>query len=123
MQFAPVEGAATLFTPAFCDYLTRLHDQLDARARDLRARRLTVLERALHQRIGPTPRPTSSRATCPSCMRRLKERCYSCSKPIDPTWKICPFCEAETATTPTPRASRRRRRSTEQPTEAEAPPT
>ena len=41
---------------------------------------------------------------CPSCMRRLKERCYSCSKPIDPTWKLCPFCEAETATTPAPRA-------------------
>jgi hypothetical protein len=62
---------------------------------------------------------------CPSCMRKLKERCYSCSKPIDPTWKLCPFCEAETATTPAPRASRRRRRSqtTEQPTEAEAPPT
>jgi hypothetical protein len=60
---------------------------------------------------------------CPSCMRRLKERCYSCGKPIDPTWKLCPFCEAETATTPAPRARRRRRSQTEQPTEAEAPPT
>jgi hypothetical protein len=59
---------------------------------------------------------------CPSCMRRLKERCYSCGKPIDPTWKLCPFCEAETATTPAPRTRRRRRPSTtEQPTEA--PPT
>ena len=28
-------------------------------------------------------------------MRKLKERCYSCSKPIDPAWRICPFCEAE----------------------------
>src|SRR4051812_2913573 len=26
---------------------------------------------------------------CPSCMRRLKERCYSCGKPIDPAWKLC----------------------------------
>ena len=34
---------------------------------------------------------------CPSCMRKLKERCYSCSKPIDPAWRICPFCEAETS--------------------------
>ena len=60
---------------------------------------------------------------CPSCMRRLKERCYSCSKPIDPTWKLCPFCEAETATTPAPRATppaRGRSPTTEQPTEAEA---
>ena len=38
---------------------------------------------------------------CPSCMRKLKERCYSCSKPIDPAWRICPFCEAETSV-PTP---------------------
>jgi len=25
VEFAPVEGAAALFTPAFCEYLTRLH--------------------------------------------------------------------------------------------------
>jgi hypothetical protein len=48
---------------------------------------------------------------CPSCMRKLKERCYSCSKPIDPAWRICPFCEAET-NAPTPSSSRRRRRQT-----------
>jgi hypothetical protein len=48
---------------------------------------------------------------CPSCMRKLKERCYSCSKPIDPAWRICPFCEAETSA-PTPSSSRRRRRQT-----------
>src|SRR5262245_39628470 len=34
VKFAPVEGAAALLTPAFCVYLTRLHDALDARARD-----------------------------------------------------------------------------------------
>ena len=45
---------------------------------------------------------------CPSCMRRLKERCHSCSKPIDPAWRICPFCEAET-NAPTPSSTRRRR--------------
>ena len=28
---------------------------------------------------------------CPSCMRKLKERCYSCGKPIDPTWRMCPL--------------------------------
>jgi len=32
---------------------------------------------------------------CPSCLRRLKEPCRSCGKPLDPRWKICPFCEAE----------------------------
>ena len=48
---------------------------------------------------------------CPSCMRKLKERCYSCSKPIDPAWRICPFCEAETSA-PTASSSRRRRSQT-----------
>src|ERR1044071_948662 len=48
---------------------------------------------------------------CPSCMRKLKERCYSCSKPIHPAWRICPFCEAETSA-PTASASTRRRRRT-----------
>ena len=57
---------------------------------------------------------------CPSCMRKLKERCYSCSKPIDPAWRICPFCEAETsAPSPSSTSSRRRRRqTTDQPTVA-----
>src|SRR2546428_7737273 len=63
VKFAPVEGAATLFTPAFCEYLTRLHDQLDARARDLRARRLAVLERALRQHVPPSHPPTSEANT------------------------------------------------------------
>src|SRR3954462_5136621 len=56
---------------------------------------------------------------CPSCMRKLKERCHSCSKPIDPTWRVCPFCEAETsAATPSTAARRRRRGTTEQATVA-----
>jgi hypothetical protein len=32
---------------------------------------------------------------CPSCLRRLKEPCNTCGKPLDPRWKICPYCEAE----------------------------
>src|SRR4051794_24980686 len=59
---------------------------------------------------------------CPSCMRKLKERCYSCGKPIDPTWRMCPFCEAETSA-PTPSTARRRRRqTTDQATVAHAAP-
>src|SRR3954471_22954951 len=59
---------------------------------------------------------------CPSCMRKLKERCYSCGKPIDPTWRMCPYCEAET-NAPTPSTARRRRRqTTDQATVATAAP-
>lgn len=47
---------------------------------------------------------------CPNCMRKLKDPCSVCGKPLDPLWKICPFCEAEVgAPAPAPRRSRRRR--------------
>jgi Double zinc ribbon len=32
---------------------------------------------------------------CPSCLRRLREPCTTCGKPLDPRWQICPYCEAE----------------------------
>ena len=47
---------------------------------------------------------------CPSCLRRLKEPCAVCAKPLDPRWKICPYCEAEVgqaAQEPRPRRTRR----------------
>ena len=49
---------------------------------------------------------------CPSCMRKLKDPCANCAKPLDPSWRICPYCEAEIpGVTPAPRSRRRRRRS------------
>jgi RNA polymerase subunit RPABC4/transcription elongation factor Spt4 len=63
---------------------------------------------------------------CPNCMRKLKDPCQSCGKPLDPTWKVCPFCEAEIGVAePDPVLPRRARRrsaaaeataATEQPT-------
>src|SRR4051812_49818625 len=32
---------------------------------------------------------------CPNCMRKLKDPCANCGKPLDPQWPICPYCEAE----------------------------
>jgi hypothetical protein len=47
---------------------------------------------------------------CPSCLRRLKEPCTVCGKPLDPLWKICPYCEAEVGQAPPePRRTRARR--------------
>jgi len=52
---------------------------------------------------------------CPSCRRKLKDPCTSCGKPLDPEWRICPYCEAEIpGVTPTPRRRRRRRQQTEE---------
>jgi Double zinc ribbon len=51
---------------------------------------------------------------CPHCMRKLKDPCHSCGRPLDPTWKVCPFCEAEIGVpAPTPRRQRRRLESSE----------
>jgi hypothetical protein len=46
---------------------------------------------------------------CPHCLRKLKDPCTNCGKPLDPTWKLCPFCEAEIPGV-TPQQRRRRRR-------------
>ena len=46
---------------------------------------------------------------CPSCLRRLKEPCTVCGKPLDPRWKICPYCEAEVGQAPAQPRRRERR--------------
>src|SRR5919108_6601443 len=58
---------------------------------------------------------------CPNCMRKLKDPCVNCGKPLDPAWAICPYCEAEIpGVTPTARRSRRRWRSSSEELEPEA---
>ena len=45
---------------------------------------------------------------CPNCLRKLKDPCVNCGKPLDPDWKICPYCEAEfPGRAPVPRRRRR----------------
>lgn len=46
---------------------------------------------------------------CPSCLRKLKERCVGCSRPLDREWTICPYCETEVAGAKQPRRSSKRR--------------
>ena len=46
---------------------------------------------------------------CPSCLRKLKERCVSCARPLDQAWTICPYCETEVAGAAPARRPRRRR--------------
>ncbi len=45
---------------------------------------------------------------CPNCLRKLRDPCKTCGKPLDPMWKICPFCEADVSGVSTPRRTRRR---------------
>jgi hypothetical protein len=46
---------------------------------------------------------------CPSCLRKLKERCVSCSRPLDRSWAICPYCETEVPGVPSSRRGARGR--------------
>ena len=46
---------------------------------------------------------------CPTCLRKLKDPCDSCGRPLDPKWTVCPYCEAEVGgAAPVPRRTRRR---------------
>lgn len=56
---------------------------------------------------------------CPSCLAKLKERCLGCSRPLDPEWTICPYCEAEAPAAPEPPSRVRRRRSRDRERERE----
>ena len=58
---------------------------------------------------------------CPSCLRRLKEPCGTCGRPLDPRWKICPYCEAEVGAA-APRQARRARRTAPASAAGERPP-
>jgi hypothetical protein len=51
---------------------------------------------------------------CPSCLRKLKERCVNCNRPLDQTWTICPYCEADVPGIGS-RTSRRRRAAKSEP--------
>ena len=31
---------------------------------------------------------------CPNCTRKLRDSCGNCARPVDPSWKLCPYCEA-----------------------------
>jgi RNA polymerase subunit RPABC4/transcription elongation factor Spt4 len=57
---------------------------------------------------------------CPSCLRKLRDPCGNCARPLDPEWKICPYCEHEIpGMTPQPRRRRRPRAADEEPVASE----
>lgn len=82
----------------------------DARERELDVEttrlRLHQLESALCPHCDYPVEPDYVR--CPSCLRKLKERCKSCSRPLDRAWTICPYCETEVPRPASPRRTGKR---------------
>jgi malate synthase len=63
LRYAAVDGAAALFSPAFADYLVRLHDTFTPRVHAIRAQRERVLRDALERGKQPGPLPPSPATT------------------------------------------------------------
>jgi hypothetical protein len=82
----------------------------DVRERELEMQAAEARLHDLDQRLCPhcDYRIERDFIRCPSCLRKLKERCVSCARPLDQAWTICPYCETEVPGAIQPRARRRR---------------
>jgi Double zinc ribbon len=82
----------------------------DVRERELETQAAEARLRQLDQALCPhcDYRVERDFIRCPSCLRKLKERCVSCSRPLDQAWTICPYCEADVPGLSSPRSRRRR---------------
>jgi Double zinc ribbon len=82
----------------------------DVRERELETQAAEARLRQLDQTLCPycDYRVERDFIRCPSCLRKLKERCASCSRPLDQAWTICPYCEADVPGLAAPRSRRRR---------------
>ena len=66
----------------------RQERELELRASELRLREL--VEGSCPHCEYPVGRDFLS---CPNCERKLRSPCRKCRKPLDPRWKVCPYCE------------------------------
>ncbi|MEA2397435.1 MAG: hypothetical protein QOK25_991 [Thermoleophilaceae bacterium] len=89
--FFPFVGAIVYAIVRPPEYLDDVHErEVEIAAAEAR---LAQVESLSCQHCGFEIEKTFLR--CPSCMRKLKEPCTTCGRPLDPRWKICPYCEAE----------------------------
>ena len=44
---------------------------------------------------------------CPHCLKRLRDTCGTCVRPLDPDWLVCPYCDADIPGVTPPRRRRR----------------
>jgi Double zinc ribbon len=99
MLIACATGAALFpFVGAIIYMILRPPEYLeDVRERELETHAAEVRLHSLDQSLCPhcDYRIEPEFVRCPSCLRKLKERCVNCSRPLDRAWTICPYCEAD----------------------------
>lgn len=59
---------------------------------------------------------------CPNCLRKLRDPCANCGRPLAPDWKICPYCETDRGIDPALVRRTRRARHDPRPTMVTPPP-
>jgi hypothetical protein len=102
--FFPFVGAIIYMILRPPEYLEDVHErELETQAAEAR---LHQLDQSLCPHCDYRIEPDFVR--CPSCLRKLKERCVNCNRPLDQAWTICPYCEADVPGVPA--RSRRRRK-------------
>jgi hypothetical protein len=86
----------------------------DVRERELEVQAAEVRLQQLDQTLCPHCDHYIERdfLRCPSCLRKLKEPCSNCKRPLEPTWAICPYCEADVPSAAAPKRTRARRERT-----------
>jgi Double zinc ribbon len=101
----PFVGALVYVIVRPPEYLDDVRErELEMEAAELRVRELDgLLCPHCDHRIEP------DFVRCPSCLRKLKERCTNCTRPLDRAWTICPYCEADVQPATAPRRARRPR--------------
>jgi hypothetical protein len=110
----PFVGAVVYMILRPPEYLEDVHErELETQAAEAR---LHQLDQTLCPHCDYRIEPDFVR--CPSCLRKLKERCVNCNRPLDQAWTICPYCEADV---PGLSGSRPRRRRPAAKTETAAP--
>jgi RNA polymerase subunit RPABC4/transcription elongation factor Spt4 len=112
------------FVGAFVYMIVRPPEYLDdVRERELEIQASEARMHALDYQLCPHCdfEVKSDFRRCPNCMRKLKDPCHNCARPLDPAWKLCPYCEADIpGVTPAPRRARRQR--SQETAAFEAPP-
>ena len=102
----PFVGAIVYMIVRPPEYLEDVRErQLEMQASEARMAQLGF-SRCPHCRAGVEP----DFLRCPHCRKRLKRPCLSCSRPLDPAWKLCPYCEIEIVSAAGESPPRRRRR-------------